>query len=227
MENTREQATSDTGDNRQRVILAATTLMAARGFEGTSIQSIADAVGVRKQSVLYYFSTKESLREAVLEALLLRWNDILPKLLMATAKSGLAKFDSVMDELLDFFARDVDRARLLVREILDRPNEFKSVLQKQAKAWVEMVSSFIRKGQQSGQIRSNVDPEGYVLQTACVALTALGTAECTVALFPYLSRQEILTKTAAEIKRSARHSLFVDSYLQHQESARDSLRKEG
>lgn len=226
MESATEHVYSEAADNRQRVILAATKLMAAKGFEGTSVQAIADAVGVRKQSVLYYFSTKDSLREAVLEALLLRWNNVLPNLLMATAKSGLAKFDSVMDELLDFFARDVDRARLLVREILDRPDEFKNVLQKQAKAWVEIVASFIRKGQESGQIRSDVDPEGYVLQTACVALTALGTAECTIALFPNLSREQILRKTAAEIKRSARHSLFVDSYLHHQESLRGSQDKE-
>ena len=148
MESATEHVYSEAADNRQRVILAATKLMAAKGFEGTSVQAIADAVGVRKQSVLYYFSTKDSLREAVLEALLLRWNNVLPNLLMATAKSGLAKFDSVMDELLDFFARDVDRARLLVREILDRPDEFKNVLQKQAKAWVEIVASFIRKGQE-------------------------------------------------------------------------------
>ncbi|MEE2901466.1 MAG: TetR/AcrR family transcriptional regulator [Myxococcota bacterium] len=221
-----QPAKTEIADNRQRIIVASTKLMAAKGFDATSIQAIADAVGVRKQSVLYYFSTKESLREAVLEALLLRWNDVLPNLLMATAKSGLAKFDSVIDELLEFFARDVDRARLLVREILDRPDEFKNVLRKQAKAWVEIVASFIRKGQESGQIRSNVDPEGYVLQTACVALTALGTAECTSALFPNLSREEILKKTAAELKRSARHSLFVDSYLHHQESIRGSKEKE-
>lgn len=38
------------------------------GYSGASLESIASAVGVRKQTLLYYFPTKDALLEACLEA---------------------------------------------------------------------------------------------------------------------------------------------------------------
>jgi len=204
-------------DSRERILHAATRLMAARGFDATSVQAIADEVGIRKQSVLYHFNSKDALREGVLDRLLLRWSDVLPRLLMATAKSGLAKFDSVMDELFEFFTKDADRARLLVRELLDRPEALRNVIRSQAKAWVDVVASYVRKGQENGQIRAEVDPEAYVLQVACMALSCLGTVECSMALLPDSNREDALKRAVQEMKRAARNSLFMDSYLEHQE----------
>ena len=43
---------------RQAVLATARGLFAERGFEGTSLQAIADATGVRKANVYYYFRTK-------------------------------------------------------------------------------------------------------------------------------------------------------------------------
>jgi len=203
-------------DVRSRILQEATRLIAARGYEATSIQSVADAVGIRKQSVLYHFKSKEVLRHGVLEQLLTRWNDILPRLLMATAKSGLAKFESVMDELMEFFTADIDRARLLVRELLDRPDELKSVLQIQARPWVEVVASYVRKGQENGQIKADVDPEAFVLHVACTSLSSLGTAQCALALFATSSREEATKRVVKEIKRAARDGLFEESYIKHQ-----------
>ena len=67
---------------RRRCIAAATQLFAAHGFDGTSVQAIADAIGVTKQAVLHHFASKEALREAVLAAMLDHWRDTLPRLLI-------------------------------------------------------------------------------------------------------------------------------------------------
>ena len=204
---------------RDTILLEATRLMAERGFDGTSIQAVADAVGVRKPSVLYHFPSKEELRKAVLDRLLSRWNDILPKLLMASTLTGLAKFDGVMRELMSFFADDPDRARLLVRELLDRPKEMKSSLQGYARPWVEVVAEYIKKGQASGQIRSSVDPEAYVMHVASMSLSVLATSECMSALLPGTKEQH-MRRAIDELVRMTRTSLFVESYLEHQ-SAKD------
>ena len=53
-------------DERRREILdAAVRLISERGYNGTSIQDVASAVGVTKQGVLRYFPSKDSLLAAV------------------------------------------------------------------------------------------------------------------------------------------------------------------
>lgn len=49
---------------RQQLVDAAVRLFGRRGFEGTSLEAVATAAGVRKQTLLYYFPTKDALLQA-------------------------------------------------------------------------------------------------------------------------------------------------------------------
>lgn len=200
---------------RDSILVEATRLMAERGYDGTSLQAVADAVGVKKPSVLYHFASKQELRRAVLDRLLSRWNDVLPRLLMASTLTGLAKFEGVMRESMAFFVDDPDRARLLVRELLDRPAEMKTSLEGYAGPWVEVVAAYIEKGQEAGQIRADVDPEAYVLHVASLSLSVLATSECLGALLPG-SRDAHMRRAVDELIRMTKTSLFQQSYLDHQ-----------
>ena len=53
---------------RQRILDAALDLFGARGVDAVSLDEIAREVGVRKQTVLYWFPSKDDLVDAVLEA---------------------------------------------------------------------------------------------------------------------------------------------------------------
>ena len=54
-------ATSD------RILDAALASFGTRGYEATSLDAIAAELGVRKQTILYYFPSKEALLEAVID----------------------------------------------------------------------------------------------------------------------------------------------------------------
>src|SRR5213078_3841448 len=54
-------------DNADQIRDAATQLFATQGYEGTSLQAIAERVGVTKQTLLYHYPSKDALRRAVLE----------------------------------------------------------------------------------------------------------------------------------------------------------------
>lgn len=54
-------------DTRDRIIAAALIAFAGRGFEATSLDAIARTVGVRKQTLLYWFSSKQNLLFAVID----------------------------------------------------------------------------------------------------------------------------------------------------------------
>ncbi|HTE54852.1 MAG TPA: TetR/AcrR family transcriptional regulator [Kofleriaceae bacterium] len=184
----------------EQIIAAATRLFAARGYDGASLQDVADAVGIRKQSLLYHMPSKEELRRRVLDALLARWNDVLPRLLMA-ATSGEGQFDAVVTETLRFFTEDPDRARLLLREILDRPADVQALIATHIAPWVEVVSSYIRKGIERGTVPPDVDPPAYVLSVIHLILSAVATADC---FGPLADRG----RQIAELLRMAKSSLF-------------------
>jgi len=184
----------------EQILVAATRLFAAGGFGGTSLQDVADAVGIRKQSLLYHFPSKVDLRQRVLDTLLSRWNDVLPRLLLA-ATSGEGQFDAVLAETIGFFAEDPDRARLLLREILDRPADVQAMVDTHIAPWVEVVCGYIRKGIERGEIPGDVDPQAYVLTVIHLILSAVATADC-------FGRVADRRRQIAELLRIAKSSLF-------------------
>src|SRR5690606_28902377 len=52
-------------DTRSRLLDTAINLFSQHGFEGTSLQMIADELGVTKAAVYYHFKTKAEIAEAV------------------------------------------------------------------------------------------------------------------------------------------------------------------
>jgi AcrR family transcriptional regulator len=54
---------------REHLLTVATTLFAERGYEGTSIEAVLQESGVSRGSLYHHFKGKETLFEAVLEAL--------------------------------------------------------------------------------------------------------------------------------------------------------------
>ncbi|MBK7974293.1 MAG: TetR/AcrR family transcriptional regulator [Deltaproteobacteria bacterium] len=66
---------SDAPDTRTRALDAAERLFDEKGVDGTSLQQIADAIGIRAPSLLHHFESKEQLLEEVITRLLMRTRD--------------------------------------------------------------------------------------------------------------------------------------------------------
>lgn len=192
-----------------QILDEATRLFAAHGFDGVSLADIAKVVGIRKPSLLYHFHSKDTLRRAVLENLLARWNDVLPKLLMA-ATSGSEQFEAVVSKTLAFFVEDRDRARLILRELLDRPAELQPLIETHVRPWATLVADYIRRGQEQGRLHLDVDPEAYVAHVTMLVLSSLATFEVVATLAPKGSADQrtLLERHTRELLRIARTSLF-------------------
>lgn len=187
-------------DVRARAVLAATRLFAAQGFDATSVQAVADDVGVTKQAVLHHFPSKDHLRQAVLEAILAHWNDTLPKLLLA-ATATEDRFDAVFGELHRFFASAPDRALVVLREALDRPNEMKKLLRGPVRPWLAAVAGYIDSGRKSGAHYDDVDSEAYVAMILQLVIASAASASVMSSL---IDRE----RYDRELRRIARASLF-------------------
>jgi TetR/AcrR family transcriptional regulator len=60
---------------QESILLEAERQFARLGFEGVSLDSIAAALGLSRQNLLYYFASKEALYSAVLDGVLAAWLD--------------------------------------------------------------------------------------------------------------------------------------------------------
>jgi AcrR family transcriptional regulator len=188
------------------VIAAATRLFAARGFEGTSLQDIANAVGVTKPAVLHHFPSKEHIRTGVLESLLEHWRDALPRLLLAASASE-DRFDAIFGELQRFFGTNPDLARVLVREGLDRPEQTQRLLRGPVRPWLSAIAGYVKAGVERGNHPVDLDPEAYVI-------LALQMVTFTSAMGPVVSvaieeSEEGRRRYHREVARIAKAALFT------------------
>ncbi len=209
-------ATAANPDVRAHALATATRLFAAQGFEGTSLQAIADAVGVTKQAVLHHFPSKEQLRKAVLDAILAHWNDALPRLLLAASASE-DRFLAVFGELQRFFACDPDRALVVLREALDRPAEMRKLLRGPVRPWLSAVAGYIRTGQENGHHYADVDAEAYVVHVLQLVIAAAASASVSAAVLDPSSHgaptKDARARYDRELARIARASLFTPRVL--------------
>ncbi|MCP4599125.1 MAG: TetR/AcrR family transcriptional regulator [Proteobacteria bacterium] len=193
---------------KKRIFSEAIRFFGENGFEGTSIQSIADAVGIRKPSLFYHFKSKEELREKVINALLVHLQAELQKLLTST-QSGHDRFFSMMFSLIEFFLTDHNRARLVIHEMLDRPEEVDVLVGEHIRPWTKTIVEYIRLEQVNGTFKSDIDPESYIV---LVFMMIIGTAAFgNIAAAVLGSDNETMETRINEFVRISQQALFVDS----------------
>ncbi len=191
---------------RDRILQQATRLFAQRGYGGTSVQAVADAVGIRKPSLLYWFPSKDALRQQVVEGLLEHWKREIPTL-MAQARSGHDRFASTITALVAYFAAEPDRARVMLREVLDRPDATRALMAEHLRPWATVVTDYIRMGQELGRVHPDVDPEAYVVMVVTMVLSTVAMGGVAASMFDGASDQP--DPHITELVRIARSSLFL------------------
>lgn len=102
-------------DTRGRILGAALVSFADRGYEATSLDALAAGLGVRKQTILYHFGTKEALLEAVIDASAADLADAIERAL-AKAGPGFQRVEALVKTTFRLAARRPELLGLL-REV--------------------------------------------------------------------------------------------------------------
>jgi AcrR family transcriptional regulator len=158
--------------SRKHLLAAAIDCFARFGYQGTSIDRIARHAGVTKGALYYHFRDKE---ELLFEAVSGRVGEFEQHVLaeVGPASDALASLKRVIDAC--FFHATVSNHRrfiiTLMIEALDTNPQLSAKFQRILRRMRFFLADVVRRGQDGGGVRRDVDPE----QTAAlVAATIMG-----------------------------------------------------
>jgi AcrR family transcriptional regulator len=90
-------------DTRARILDAALEVFSEHGFEGSSLQQIADRLDLTKAALYYYFRSKDELLEALVEPAITGVDEILAA--CSDERDTPARRKQFMKQYLDYFLR--------------------------------------------------------------------------------------------------------------------------
>lgn len=152
---------------REVIIAEAIHCFAESGFDGTSLNDIAAAVGIRRPSLLHHFPSKDALYSEVFERVLSDFVGPLEEV-AATPVSGWDKVDLVLSSAFRLCADNPDHVRLIRREAIDGGVRLGIDLAAALAPMFEGAVGFLRREMDSGRFRVH-DP-AQVLVTGYGAL---------------------------------------------------------
>jgi AcrR family transcriptional regulator len=171
---------------KQRTIDAALTLFGEHGVSGTSLQMIADAVGLTKASIYYQFPTKDDIVLAAMEQLLVRLTAAVAE--AETLRDPDAALDVLLPVMVDLAVESRNIARFLesdpeIARINAQHARFRDLMRRR--------DAILRRGRNTADARVR----------AATVLSAVGTiaAQPLVANLDDKTVRSLFVKTAREI----------------------------
>jgi AcrR family transcriptional regulator len=155
---------------RDRVLVAATEAFGTRGYDATSLDALARELGVRKQTVLYHFGSKELLLHAVVEQAAIELGEALEEALRH-ADPALGNVDACVRAI---FRLAVRRPELLgiVRELGRLGDPWVGGMVEVLDPLVKRAADFLESEMDAGRMRRS-DPR---LLLVSVYSTVMGVA---------------------------------------------------
>lgn len=145
--------------NSEAILEAALDVFSQAGFRGATLDQIAEAAGLSKPNLLYYFPSKETIHTTLLAGLMDSW--------LAPLAALRADGDPV-EELLGYVRRKLAMARrypresrLFANEILQGAPHIHAMIEGELKALVDEKSALIADWAAQGRIAA-VDPRHLI-----------------------------------------------------------------
>jgi TetR/AcrR family transcriptional regulator len=142
-------------EKRDLILEAALEVFSANGFRGSTIDQIAEAAGMSKPNLLYYFRRKEDIHETLMQRLLDTW--LAPLREFDAAGEPLTELKGYIRRKLEM-ARDFPReSRLFANEILQGAPRIMPMLEGDLKTLVDEKAAIIEGWMAAGKI-ARTDP---------------------------------------------------------------------
>ncbi|MCW0213067.1 MAG: TetR/AcrR family transcriptional regulator [Pseudonocardia sp.] len=135
----------------------ATRLFAERGFAGTSLQDIADALGITRPALYYYVKSKDELLAKLVTEVTDGPLEDVNALLARPGLDPAAQLRGIVEIIVARHTRQPDRFRLLIRSEAELPAELTAAYDASRRAVLKAVAGVVDDGVRAGLFRP-VDP---------------------------------------------------------------------
>lgn len=152
---------------RERILQIAEAFLGECGYHGTSLNHVAERVGIQKASLFHYFPSKEHLYRAVIEESFGETEQMV-RLALEGEGAPLEKLCTLIGAYVDMVAAHPERTKILLRQSLgDAPGGAPPT--DDSERLVAVVVKFVADGQRT-RVFAPIDPVALVLSV--VALVA-------------------------------------------------------
>jgi TetR/AcrR family transcriptional regulator len=137
-------------EKRELILEAALEVFSMHGFRGATIDQIAEAAGMSKPNLLYYFRSKEDIHKTLIERLLDTW--LAPLRELDADGDPLTEIRSYIRRKIEM-ARDFPReSRLFANEILQGAPRIMALLETDLRRLVDEKAGIIRRWMHAGKL---------------------------------------------------------------------------
>jgi AcrR family transcriptional regulator len=152
-------ATDRGSETRRRILEVAAEAFADRGYAGTSLSDVLKASGVTKGGFYFHFPSKEALALATLRHKQEQWTSAVMAAVLRHPRA-VDQLDAMVEALCDLHEQDRACRAIsrLCTELGDGHPELRPQLSTQLTTWMDMVAAVVRRGQDEGDIRPEVEP---------------------------------------------------------------------
>ena len=142
-----------TQDKHAEIFSAALKLFQEKGYHGASMQDLADAVGMQKASLYYYFKSKEDLLVLVCERATSAFTQELTAI-VASDSNATEKLRRVIEDYLIALCEQLDLFTVFLHEQKFLGDAQKKRLRTEGKRHAELLAAILKQGIASGEFRS-------------------------------------------------------------------------
>ena len=142
-------------ENEEKILDGGLEIFSRYGYRGATVDQIAEASGMSKPNLLYYFRRKHDIYVAVLKRTLTMWLQPLEEI--SASGDPAEELTRYIGKKLEFSRTNPQESRLFASEIIQGAPQLRPVLERQVHDLVEQKAAVLRTWAREGKI-IDVDP---------------------------------------------------------------------
>jgi len=155
--NGRDATSSSPKKREQEIIDAAAEIFHRQGYSDTSVQNVADAVGILKGSLYYYIDSKDDLLYRVLLEVHDAAHTIIEEVTAMNDLTPLERLDAYVRRHVEYNIRNLTKVAVYYHDYKLLAPERRAEIRRQRRMYEDFVEGLIGEAQDRGEVAADLD----------------------------------------------------------------------